>query len=81
VCIVFTAAFGKWDFRNIAKDGKTPEGFVQYVTEGFEQLMKAIAESNERLKTAENSHPVTQFVAIFDFEGFPYGQLLNYKGT
>jgi hypothetical protein len=51
-----------------------------FITDGFERVMKQITENNERLKNPNDPHPVAQFIAILDFQGFPYSQFLNFRG-
>lgn len=70
-----------WDLRTVVKKGES-KGFQEYTTIGYELLMSLLKEANDaRNAQGQNDPPpITQVVSIFDFGGFPWAQLLNYKG-
>jgi hypothetical protein len=85
---VYIALIGQWDVRTVVRKGES-KGFLNYTTHGFELLMRLIKEANDKNKDQVNADatekerhpPISQVVSIFDFAGFAWGQLLNYKGT
>lgn len=73
---------GQWDLRTVVRKGES-KGFQEYTTHGFESMMQLLKEANDvRESPAEDTTapPITQIIAIFDFAGFAWSQLLNYKG-
>ncbi|CAL8125555.1 unnamed protein product [Orchesella dallaii] len=77
---IFSAAFGRWDVRKVVKQGKNKE-FVDYLTDGFELVVKAIKRSAEMHPAQPGKPPITQVVCVYDWEGFAWGQLLSYQSV
>ncbi|OXA38028.1 putative SEC14-like protein 6 [Folsomia candida] len=80
---IYCAGVGQWDLRTVVRKGES-KGFQEYTTHGFESMMQLLKEANDvRESPAEDTTapPITQIIAIFDFAGFAWSQLLNYKAV
>jgi hypothetical protein len=66
--------FGVWDVRRVIESGEKGI-WLKYTDLLFGKIFKIMRDNTE---TGNWSHPITQFIVIFDFKGFTMRQLASF---
>lgn len=77
---VIEIPLGSWDVRLAMLRPNGEFEFLNYSTQLYERILEKIRASKKSDSDSEKSWPVTQMMAIADWNGYSYTQLMNWKG-